>query len=92
MPVLQQQTTPASTRTQDPSLVSEPGCECMLCDLPLGQDHGPVRWRVTVHFPGPYPYPGQSDMLLCDHCKESWLSDDWPEPYGNFRILRCVPV
>lgn len=70
----------------------EPACECMLCDLPAGQEHGPVEWKVTVLFPGPYPYPGVSDMLLCTHCKEDWLGDDWPEPYGNFRVIRCLRV
>lgn len=72
--------------------VAEVGCECMVCDLPLGQDHGPVQWRMTVDFPGPYPFPGTSVMLLCDHCKDSWLGDDWPEPFNNFIVARCVRV
>lgn len=67
-------------------------CECMLCDLPVGATHGPVEWSVTVDFPGPYPFPGRDVMLLCTHCKESWLADDWPKRYDNFIVVRCVPI
>lgn len=51
---------------------SEIECECMVCHLPFGAVHGPVEWRLTVHFPGPYPEPGDETMLLCTPCYEDW--------------------
>jgi len=74
------------------SIQAEPECECMVCDLPLGSPHGPVEWRVTVHFPGPYPEPGDADMLLCEHCMNDWVHGEWPEPYDNFVVVRCTRV
>jgi len=68
----------------------EIACECMVCDLPLDSRHEPIEWRVTLHFPGPYPNPGISDMLLCAHCKDDWVHGDWPEPYNNFTVIRCI--
>lgn len=47
-------------------------CECMLCHLPLHVKHGPVEWRLTIHFPGPYPEPGDETMLLCAPCYADW--------------------
>lgn len=47
-------------------------CECMLCHLPFGEPHPPIEWRYTARFPGPYPEPGVSTMLLCDPCKVDW--------------------
>ena len=47
-------------------------CECMVCHLPLDAVHGPVEWRLTVHFPGPYPESGSETMLLCTPCYEDW--------------------
>ena len=70
----------------------EIACECMLCDLPAGDLHGPVEWRLSLYFPGPYPYPGTSDMVLCDHCKTDWTEGNWSEPYNNFRVVRCVRI
>ena len=67
-------------------------CECMVCDLPLGAKHEPVKWRVTLHFPGPYPYPGDSVMLLCDHCRDDWVDGEWDPPYDNFQVVSCVRV
>lgn len=93
MPLLEDRSTlPAPCDGLDVVDLQEVSCECMLCDLPLGQTHGPVQWRVTVDFPGPYPFPGREDMLLCDHCKNSWHADDWPEPYNNFIVVRCLRV
>ncbi len=43
-------------------------CECMACHLPLDVKHGPVEWRLTWRFPGPYPEPGIDTMLMCDPC------------------------
>jgi len=51
---------------------SDIDCECMLCHLPIGQPHPPIEWRYTLRFPGPYPAPGTSIMLLCDPCKRDW--------------------
>jgi hypothetical protein len=28
-------------------------CECMLCHLPLGENHGPVEWRLTWTWQAP---------------------------------------
>jgi len=67
-------------------------CECMVCDLPLGAKHEPVKWRVTLLFPGPYPYPGDSVMLLCDHCRDDWVDGEWDPPYDNFQVVSCVRV
>jgi hypothetical protein len=47
-------------------------CECMLCHLPPGEPHGPIRWKLCFRFPGPYPTPGASTMLLCDECFQDW--------------------
>lgn len=47
-------------------------CECMVCHLPLDAAHGPVEWRLTVHFPGPYPATDKETMLLCTPCYEEW--------------------
>ena len=47
-------------------------CECMVCHLPLDQMHGPVEWKLTFRFPGPYPKPGVATMLLCDPCYRDW--------------------
>lgn len=47
-------------------------CECMVCHLPPNAVHGPVEWKLTVHFPGPYPDPGEDTMLLCTPCFEDW--------------------
>ena len=85
-------TAPATSEGLNSADAPDVRCECMLCDLPCGQDHGPVLWRMTLDFPGPYPAPGREDMLLCEHCKNSWLADDWPEPYDNFTVVRCVRV
>jgi hypothetical protein len=74
------------------SLPAEPDCECMLCDLPMGAVHAPIEWRVTVHFPGPYPTPGDEDMLLCQHCMREWTEGEWMPPYDNFRITCCARV
>lgn len=41
----------------DVDLSHEIECECMVCDLPIGDKHEPVEWRVRLHFPGPYPGP-----------------------------------
>jgi len=57
-------------------------CECMLCHLPLGEPHGPVRWKLTFRFPGPYPEPGVATMLMCDPCYEDWVKH--PEEFGGF--------
>ena len=51
---------------------SDVECECMVCHLPMGRVHGPVEWKLTVHFPGPRPEPGQETMLLCTPCYEDW--------------------
>lgn len=67
-----------------------PPCECMACDIPLAHQHGPVSWKLSIHFPGPYPLPGDVVMLLCDHCMQEWTQGDWPEPYDNFVITSCV--
>lgn len=61
-------------------LGSEIDCECMLCTLPLSMQHDPIRWRMVLHFPGPYPEPGEATMLLCHPCKEHWC--DRPEDFG----------
>lgn len=82
----------AESAALDCELTADVECECMLCDLPAGEDHGPVEWRVTLHFPGPYPLPGTSQMLLCDHCKCDWTAGQWGEPYNNFSVTRCVRV
>lgn len=70
----------------------EPSCECMVCDLPLDAAHGPVEWKLVVWFPGPYPHPGESHMLLCDHCKTDWVDGDWDEESGRFVIIQCTRV
>lgn len=67
-------------------------CECMVCDLPEGADHGPVAWKVEIFFPGPNPGPGESPMLLCLHCKEDWVHGDWDPPFDNFIVLHVFPV
>lgn len=67
-------------------------CECMVCDLPLDSDHGPITWRVYLHFPGPYPLPGDSVMLLCAHCKDDWVDGDWDPPFNNFSVVSCFHV
>lgn len=67
-------------------------CECMVCDLPLGEKHEPVRWFVRLYFPGPYPEPGESVMLLCDHCRDDWVDGEWEPPYNNFEVVTCVKV
>lgn len=76
----------------DVDLSAEIPCECMVCDLPVGVPHEPVEWRVTLHFPGPYPLPGDEVMLLCDHCRNDWVDGDWPAPYDNFHVTACVRV
>ncbi len=75
--------------TTDDHFSQEIECECMVCDLPLGSRHEPLEWRVTLHFPGPYPAPGNSDMLLCTHCKDDWVHGEWAEPDNNFNVVRC---
>ena len=57
-------------------------CECMLCHLPLDEPHGPVQWKLTFRFPGPYPEPGTATMLLCDPCFRDWV--DHPDEFGGF--------
>lgn len=66
-------------------------CECMLCHLPLSRQHDPVQWRVVVHFPGPYPAPGDEAMLMCDECKVQWTehTDEFP---GDMSIARVHPI
>lgn len=70
----------------------EIACECMVCDLPMGAVHEPIEWRVRLHFPGPYPLPGDAVMLLCDHCRADWVDGEWPSPYSNFHVVSCVKV
>lgn len=70
----------------------EIACECMVCDLPLSATHEPVEWRVALHFPGPYPLPGDEIMMLCDHCRTDWVDGQWDPPYNNFRVVGCVKV
>lgn len=57
-------------------------CECMLCHLPRGQKHGPVQWKLTWRFPGPYPKPGTATMLMCNLCYLDWLNH--PDEFGGF--------
>jgi hypothetical protein len=57
-------------------------CECMLCHLPIGAEHGPVEWKLTFRFPGPYPKPDLATMLMCDECYRDWA--DHPEEFGGF--------
>lgn len=49
-------------------------CECMVCHLPLDQEHGPIEWKLTWSFHGPYPSPGTATMLLCGICYDDWVS------------------
>lgn len=56
-------------------------CECMACHLPLDEEHGPVRWKLTWYFPGPYPLPGTETMLLCTPCYEDWIEN--PDELGG---------
>ena len=70
----------------------EIACECMVCDLPLGSAHEPVEWRVTLHFPGPYPVAGDEIMLLCNHCRDDWVDGEWLPPYNNFQVVSSVRV
>jgi len=74
------------------TLGDEPSCECMVCDLPEGAEHGPIRWNVVLWFPGPYPKEGEADMLLCDHCKDDWVDGEWEPPFDNFIVTQCTPV
>lgn len=76
----------------DVNVDQEIACECMVCDLPLGSTHEPVEWRVALHFPGPYPLPGDVVMLLCDHCRDDWVGGEWEPPYNNFQVVGCVKV
>ncbi|MBX3104981.1 MAG: hypothetical protein KF867_08395 [Cryobacterium sp.] len=62
-------------------------CECMVCDLPLEVKHEKVQWSVTVWFPGPYPKAGETEMLLCDHCKNDWVDGEWDEVNGNYIVV-----
>lgn len=73
-------------------LGAEVPCECMVCDLPEGSEHGPVRWNAIIAFPGPYPPPGEAAMLLCDHCKDDWVHGEWEPPFDNFLIMHLIPV
>lgn len=57
-------------------------CECMLCHLPLDVKHGLIEWKFTFRFPGPYPEPGVSTMLLCDECYRDWVNN--PDDFGGF--------
>lgn len=83
---------PETVTDVDVDLDREIACECMVCDLPLGQPHEPVEWRVHLHFPGPYPMPGDEVMLLCDHCRDDWVDGSWNPPYDNFRVVSCIRV
>lgn len=56
-------------------------CECMLCDLPLDEQHGPIEWRLTWSWPGPIPTAGTETMLLCDHCAREWVEN--PADFGG---------
>lgn len=56
-------------------------CECMLCHLPVGAKHGPVKWRLTWTWPGPYPTPGTDAILMCDPCYHDWI--DHPDSFGG---------
>lgn len=71
---------------------SSPSCECMVCDLPEGADHGPVAWKVLLWFPGPYPHEGEIGMLLCSHCKGDWVDGQWDPPNDNVLVLQVMPV
>ena len=57
-------------------------CECMLCHLPPGLPHGPVEWKLTFRFTGPYPKPGLATMLMCDPCQKDWVNH--PQEFGGF--------
>ncbi|CAM4005427.1 hypothetical protein [Smaragdicoccus niigatensis] len=57
-------------------------CECMACHLPLELKHGPVEWKLTWRFPGPYPVPGEDTMLLCEPCYRDWI--EHPDELGGF--------
>ena len=74
------------------SLEADLPCECMVCDLPRNFAHGPIEWRVTVDFPGPYPLPRDAIMLLSDNCMRDWTSGEWPPPHNNFSIVSCLRV
>lgn len=67
-------------------------CECMVCDLFEGADHGRIGWRVSILFPGPYPAAGETTMLLCTRCKNDWVDGEWDAPLNNFVIIQVIPV
>lgn len=73
-------------------LGDDPACECMACDLPDEESHGPVEWNLVLWFPGPYPKTGEADMLLCDHCKNDWVDGEWDPPFDNFIVVQCTRV
>jgi hypothetical protein len=57
-------------------------CECMLCDLPFGQRHEPVTWRLVWDFNRPPAVEhGEGAMLMCDHCFHDWV--DNPDEFGG---------
>lgn len=92
MPHKSTASTPSVDAVTRIALGPDPACECMVCDLPLGVSHGAINWNVVLWFPGPYPKPGEVDMLLCDHCKNDWVHGEWDPPYDNFIITQCTPV
>lgn len=56
-------------------------CECMVCHLPVDEEHGPIEWKLTWRWPGPFPEAGVATMLLCDPCFRDWVDD--PEFFGG---------
>lgn len=56
-------------------------CECVLCHLPVDEPHGPIEWRLTWRWPGPFPEAGIETMLMCNLCFQDWV--DNPESFGG---------